>query len=346
MDLLSVALRGIQMSGSLIARAELTAPWGLGVEHFPAAVFHVVLSGSGWLRPEGARPIRLTAGDVAVLMLGQRHELVSEPGVPITSFADLMEHCEPGRFPSIGISGGGDHATVLCGFFNFERQTGHPLLRGLPDLIHVNAGSGPGIIEGLVAMADAESVRPLPGSGALTDLLCGLLLLQVLRAQLAVDSRVAAPWIHGLEDQRLGAALELIHESPQKDWTVARLASTVAMSRSNFAQRFALCVGESPMRYLARCRILRAAQLLDAERLTVTEAMLRVGYESESSFTKAFRRHLGCTPGAYASHQRRGPSGSAGVLPSDSNVDRRFMTPASSQGRRTTGSPRTALPRR
>ncbi|TME80279.1 MAG: AraC family transcriptional regulator [Chloroflexi bacterium] len=305
MDPLSVALRSIPMSGSLIARAELTAPWGLGLEPFGAAVFHVVLSGSGWLRTEEGRTTRLSAGDVAVLMRGQRHELMSEPDVPITSFADLMQHCVPGRFPSIGIAGGGDHATMLCGFFKFERHTSHPLLRALPDLIHINAGSGPGMIEGLVAMADAESAMPLPGSGALTDLLCGLLLVQILRAQLAVDSRAAAPWIHGLDDARVGAALELILESPQTDWTVARLASAVAMSRSNFAQRFAGCVGESPMRYLARCRILRAAQLLDAERLSVSAAMQSVGYESESSFTKAFQRHLGCTPAAYRGSQRR-----------------------------------------
>lgn len=309
MDPLSVALRSIPMSGSLIARAELTAPWGLGLEPFGAAVFHVVLSGAGWLRSEEGRAIRLSAGDVAVLMRGQRHELMSEPGVPITSFADLMEHCVPGRFPSIGIAGGGDHATMLCGFFKVDRQAGHPLLRALPDLIHINAGSGLGMIEGLVAMADAESAMPLPGSGALTDLLCGLLLVQVLRAQLAVDSRAAAPWIHGLEDTRVAAALELIHETPQKDWTVAGLASAVAMSRSNFARRFAVCVGESPMRYLARCRILRAAQLLDAERLSVSAAMQRVGYESESSFTKAFHRHLGCTPAAYRGSQRRSRHG-------------------------------------
>jgi AraC-like DNA-binding protein len=310
-DPLSVALRSIQMSGSLIARAELTAPWGLGLEPFGAAVFHVILSGSGWLRTEEGRTIRLSAGDVAVLMRGQRHELMSEPGVPITSFADLMQHCVPGRFPSIGIAGGGDNATLLCGFFKFERQTSHPLLRALPDVIHVNAGSGAGMIEGLVAMADSESAMPRPGSGALTDLLCGLLLVQVLRAQLAVDSFAAAPWIQGLEDARVGAALELIHASPQGDWTVARLASAVAMSRSNFAQRFAGSVGESPMRYLARCRILRAAQLLDSERLSVTEAMQSVGYESESSFTKAFQRHLGCTPAAYRGPKRRRRPGEA-----------------------------------
>src|SRR5439155_1288623 len=123
--------------------AELSAPWGMGLERFGAAVFHVLLSGSGWLRTEEGRTIRLSAGDVAVLMRGERHELISEPGVPITAFADLMEHCVPGRFPSIGIAGGGDPAKMVCGFFKFERQNSHPLLRALPDMIHINAGSGP-----------------------------------------------------------------------------------------------------------------------------------------------------------------------------------------------------------
>src|SRR5215475_13646417 len=103
MDPLSVALRSIQMSGSLIARAELAAPWGLGLERFDAAVFHVVLSGSGWLRTEEGRTIHLLAGDVAVLMRGEAHTLMSEPGAPITLFSELMQHCVPGRFPSIGV---------------------------------------------------------------------------------------------------------------------------------------------------------------------------------------------------------------------------------------------------
>ena len=293
------------MSGCLIARAELSAPWGMGLDRFPAAVFHVMLAGSCRLDAGNGRMITLAPGDIAVLMQGQAHRLMSDPGVAITGFADLMQHCVPGRFPAIGIEGGGDRATMLCGFFKFDRQTTHPLLRALPDLIHVNAGAGAGLLDGLVQVADAESATPRPGSGALTDLLCGLLLVQMLRAQLAVDSRAAAPWIHGLQDRRIGAALELIHESPAKAWTVTRLASAVAMSRSSFAQRFMACVGESPMRYLARCRILRAAQMLDAESLTAAEAMHRVGYESESSFSKAFRRCLGCTPAAYRASSRR-----------------------------------------
>jgi AraC-like DNA-binding protein len=306
MDPLSEALRTLPMSGCLIARAELSARWGLGLDRFGAAVFHVMLDGACWLDAGAGRRIRLRSGDIAVLMRGEPHVLFSDRDVSVTRFAELMEHCVPGRFPEIGIDGGGDRATMLCGFFNFDRRTTHPLLRALPDIIHVNVtGGGLGVLDALVAMADAESGSPRPGSGALTDLLCGLLLVQVLRAQLAVDSEAAAPWIHGLHDSRVGAALELIHADPARPWTVSGLATAVAMSRSSFAPRFVNAVGESPMRYVARCRVLRAAQLLDSGTVSVFEAMHRAGYESESSFTKAFHRYLGCSPGAYRGRSRR-----------------------------------------
>src|SRR5215470_3973630 len=136
-DLLSEALRTLPMSGCLIARAELTAPWGLGLHRFGAAVFHVMLEGSAWLDTGAGPRIRLRSGDIAVLMSGESHVLLSDRDASVTSFADLMEHCVPGRFPEIEIRGGGERAAMLCGFFNFDRRTTHPLLRALPDIIHV-----------------------------------------------------------------------------------------------------------------------------------------------------------------------------------------------------------------
>lgn len=193
---------------------------------------------------------------------------------------------------------------MLCGFFKFDRASAHPLLRALPDVIHVNAGPDASLVDGLVTLVDKESAAPRPGSGALVDLMCGLLLVQMLRAQLAVDPDAAASWILGLNDRRIATALQLIHERPGAPWTVAALASRVAMSRSAFAARFADCVGEGPMSYLARCRILRAAHVLGTESLSVAEAMHRVGYQSESSFSKAFVRYLGCSPAAYRNSSR------------------------------------------
>jgi AraC-like DNA-binding protein len=68
------------------------------------------------------------------------------------------------------------------------------------------------------------------------------------------------------------------------------------------------------MSYLARCRILRAAQMLGTEQLSVAEAMHQVGYQSESSFSKAFVRWLGCTPAAYRNSTRAKVPGPPGVI--------------------------------
>jgi AraC-like DNA-binding protein len=303
-DPLSEALRSLPLSGSLIARAELTAPWGISLSGYDAAVFHVMISGSCWMDPQGGPRVHLTSGDIGVLMHGQPHTLRSDPAAPTTELANLLAHCVPHSFPTVHLNGGGPGATMLCGFFNFDRQTAHPLLRALPDVIHVNAGGDAPLLDGLLALTDQESAAPRPGSGALVDLMCGLLLVQMLRAQLSVDPDAAAPWILGLKDRRIATALELIHERPEASWSVASLASRVAMSRSSFAARFATCVGEGPMSYLARCRILRAAQMLSTESLSVAEAMHRVGYQSESSFSKAFVRCLGCTPAYYRGSAR------------------------------------------
>ena len=125
MDPLSEALRTLPMSGCLIARADLTSPWGMSLDRFPAAVFHVMLSGSCWLEAGSGRR-NLRSGDIAVLMQGPPHRLLSHGDVAVTRFADLMEHCVPGRFPEIGIDGGGAPASMLCGFFNFDRARRTP----------------------------------------------------------------------------------------------------------------------------------------------------------------------------------------------------------------------------
>src|SRR5262249_61814734 len=83
----------------------------------------------------------------------------------------------------------------------------------------------------------------------------------------------------------------------------------VGESRSKFAERFRTRVGEPPLAYLTRWRMHSAARLLTDDSLTVGEAARQVGYESETAFSKAFRRLFGSAPGAH-----RRPRGSARYL--------------------------------
>jgi AraC-like DNA-binding protein len=70
------------------------------------------------------------------------------------------------------------------------------------------------------------------------------------------------------------------------------------MSRSAFAARFAELVGEPPMHYVTRWRMHAAVTWLREDDATLGELALRLGYQSEAAFSRAFKRFIGLSPGA------------------------------------------------
>jgi transcriptional regulator GlxA family with amidase domain len=128
--------------------------------------------------------------------------------------------------------------------------------------------------------------------------LADVLLVQTVRAFIA-GTACSKHGLRALSDRPIGAALAAIHDSPAEPWTVERLAARAALSRSGFAARFTALVGEPPLAYLARWRMVKAAQLLRDTDLVMIEVAERVGYRSEASFNKAFKRLEGIPPGGY-----------------------------------------------
>ena len=90
-----------------------------------------------------------------------------------------------------------------------------------------------------------------------------------------------------------------MHGDPAHRWTLQELARTAGMSRSTFAERFKRLVGSSPMDYLTRWRMGIASQPLANTNLRVSEIAARVGYVSEFSFSRAFKRMRGMAPTTY-----------------------------------------------
>jgi AraC-like DNA-binding protein len=70
------------------------------------------------------------------------------------------------------------------------------------------------------------------------------------------------------------------------------------MSRSALAARFKELVGESVMRYLVGWRMHLALTSLHREKLDIGQLAESIGYQSESAFNRAFKRHVGMAPGA------------------------------------------------
>jgi AraC-like DNA-binding protein len=106
-------------------------------------------------------------------------------------------------------------------------------------------------------------------------------------------------WVGALKDPQIGMAIANIHRRPESAWTVASLASQVGMSRSAFAAKFTKLVGESPLRYVARWRVHKAAWYLRASDEKLSKIAQRVGYESEIALSRAFRRFMGVSPGKH-----------------------------------------------
>lgn len=96
-------------------------------------------------------------------------------------------------------------------------------------------------------------------------------------------------------------ALQLINAQPTTNWTVGSLAREVGMSRSSFSDMFGRSIGESPVRHLARVRMKIAAQMLHGEHMTLLEIAHQVGYSSDISLTRAFKRFFGTTPSEFRS---------------------------------------------
>jgi len=308
MDVLSDILDAVHLSGVLLGRAEFSAPWGASSEGISAPMFHIILSGNGFITLEGAEPIPLATGDLIMTPHGHTHCLQSDPSAPILKFTDLMVG-KPLRKPEVMRSGGDGAVTAIaCGHLAFDRSEMHPLLAQLPPLIHISGG-GNGVHEWLETtsrLISSEIRADRMGTAALFDRLGGVLFIQVVRSYVESLPQDQTGWLGALRDSRVGGALELIHGAPAHPWSIGELASEVGMSRSAFAGRFKSLVGETPMQYLTRWRMHRAAHYLRIEGLGVLEVAARVGYESSATFSKAFKRYIGAAPAAY----RRLKSGS------------------------------------
>jgi AraC-like DNA-binding protein len=264
------------------SRIEVRSPWGFCVPKSAGAVFHILLEGACWLAPAARSPLLpLGAGDLVLLPRGARHVLTDGPG------------SAPGDVPNA------TRSLLLSGGCRSTRPL--PLLASLPEVVHLRAdrcrhhGLG-----GIVDLLGVELEEGHPEAAAIVPALADALLPLVARSWL--DDCAAGPGGDAQEsssDLVIAAAVDRIHAEPERAWTVTALAQEVALSRSAFARRFALAVGEPPGAYLAHWRMTIAGRLLRDSDLKLAAVARRVGYASEFAFAKAFKRDYGIAPGAY-----------------------------------------------
>jgi AraC-like DNA-binding protein len=138
--------------------------------------------------------------------------------------------------------------------------------------------------------------RAAAESETLLESLLQILSLYIARGEV---SEVLPTWGRPIRDRQIERALLILNSDIAKRWTVESLAKAVGLSRAAFARRFRAVLELSPMRYLAQRRLQAAAALLFASDASLAEVAVRVGYDSEFAFSRAFKRHTGLPPGEY-----------------------------------------------
>jgi AraC-like DNA-binding protein len=203
-------------------------------------------------------------------------------------------------------SEGAGRATIACGFLGLDAGPFNPLLDALPRVLHVSGESlGPDSwVMGFLRVSARESSQRRPGGEAVLERMTELLFIEVLRHYAATLPTGHTGWFAAIQDPSIGRVLGLLHEKPDAPWSLERLASDAGMSRSTLHERFVQYLGQPPMQYLTRWRMQLAAGLLRGSRAKVVEVALRVGYESEAAFSRAFKRAVGVAPGEWRAGRR------------------------------------------
>ncbi len=307
-DMLTQVLLGLRLDGVEYGRCQFAAPWALA---FPAqrdARFHFVARGVAWLRVGESPWQRLAAGDAVLLPRGHAHVLASTPEVapvaihncPRTPVSDEVYRVDlgaavPTRLPPVEDAAA--DTVLFCGAMRFNLDPLHPLLALMPErMLAGDLVKRDPAVPALLDAMEREAALDRIGACGILSRLADVLAASIIRAWVECACGDASGWIAAVHCPSIGKVIAAIHADPARNWTVPELAQLMGASRSRFADAFTRTVGESPARYVAKVKMFQARRWIEQDGMRVAVAANRLGYDSEASFSRAFKRIVGMPP--------------------------------------------------
>ena len=298
MDPLSEVLSVLKPRSHLSGRFDIGQAQAIRFPAYEGVKCYAVINGQCWLSVEGIPGAAHVKKEHCFLLPSGRAftlstELACEP-VPLE---ELLAALQSGR---TGLHDGESGCFLAGGHFLLEGGPANLLLGLLPPIVHLRSDAEKASMRWSLDRMREELRNPQLGGTLVVQQLAYMMLVQALRVHLTESPQDGVGWLYALSDPRMKAAIVCMHSAPGKPWTVNGLAECAGMSRSIFAEKFKQSVGESPMEYLTRWRMLLATDRLTSSGDSIASIASSLGYDSESAFGKAFRRVMGCSPRRYS----------------------------------------------
>ena len=297
-------LRSLRLTSALLSRSHFRGRWGvIGGSSTGKMIFHGVTAGACYASREGdSEVVPLREGDVVIFTRGCEHRMTSAPDAAVLRVTDVPMRRD-GSTPLFEMGRTGEETRLVCGTFRLDHPAHASVVDLLPKVIVGRARTEARRRWSMATMAlIAEGLAGSEPTSEITSLADSLFVSALVEA--AESPSQPSGLLAAARDERIGRALALVHADPSAEWTAAKLAERVGMSRTRFFDLFAKLVGEPPARYVARWRAMVAADLLRKRALSTTEVAEHVGYCDEDALAKAFKRYMGMSPTEY----RRMPS--------------------------------------
>jgi AraC-like DNA-binding protein len=299
----------VRLKGTVIFHYEFGRPWSVALPRSQDAIFHYLSRGSASIELENGSTIQMAEGDFVLIVSGEPHVLRSGRRTTPIPLVNLD------RWPAhVGLvrHGGGQKpfSTMMCGRFSLSRPTPGNVLELLPSVLHLRPAADREWLETILRRMVTEAALQRPGQLAVLSRMTEVLFVEVLRSWIKSLDPGEGGWLGAIADRYIGKSLQLIHEHPGHPWTLAELGRHVGLGRSAFSARFTRLVGQPVYRYLVARRMDEAALMLETGDDAIAKIAMRVGYETTTAFSNAFKQHYSFSPGRYRSRGGAAPLGS------------------------------------
>jgi AraC-like DNA-binding protein len=301
MDPLSEVFGSMRIQDAIYTRLEATAPWGFRYsgDAVPRIRFGLMVRGSALLKFKNQRQaIPLSGGDVFIFILSDEpFTMLDHPRSAVVDYRELRK-LEVDRVIHYG--GGGSLTTLVSGSFGMSAFEAPLISTILPRYLHLRLEQNRShAFQSVLDLLEAETAQPGMASSRLISCLYEALFVYAIRAYASSSAAPPKGWLAAVSDKHLSKAIQAMHSGLDRNWSVESLAREARMSRSAFALKFKTVLGQTPLEYLTQWRMHRAGDMIRSNGTSFSEVASAVGYGSESSFSRVFKREIGVAPREY-----------------------------------------------